>query len=74
MNPLNTLPLENFLDRARIARKSNQKAITLTAKEYTDLYDSIASVMTRLSGVLDQSLTSVSAAAVTEIKMDGGGF
>ena len=74
MNPLNTLPLEDFLDRARIARKSNQKAITLTAKEYTDLYDSIASVMTRLSGALDQSLTSISNSAVTEIKMDGGGF
>lgn len=74
MNPLNTLPLEDFLDRARIARKSNQKAITLTAKEYTDLYDSIALVMTRLSGALDQSLIAVSATAVTEIKMDGGGF
>ena len=71
MNPLNTLPLEDFLDKARIARKSNQKAITLTAKEYTDLSDSIASVMTRLSGVLSQSANNTQ--DVT-IKMDGGNF
>ena len=71
---MNTLPIEDFLNKSRIARKSNQKTLTLTAKEYTDLSDSIASVMTRLSGELDQSLTAISATAVTEIKMDGGGF
>ena len=71
---MNTLPIEDFLNKSRIARKSNQKTLTLTAKEYIDLSDSIASVMTRLSGTLEQSLTAVSATAVTEIKMDGGGF
>lgn len=74
MNPLNTLPLEDFLDKARIARKSNQKAITLTAKEYTDLSDSIASVMTRLSGALDQYAIGAASASTVEIKMDGGKF
>ena len=72
MKPLNTLPIEDFLDKARIARKGNQKTLTLTAKEYTDLFDSIASAMTRLSGALDQ--TTAGSADVVEVKMDGGKF
>ena len=72
MKPLNTLPIEDFLDKARIARKGNQKTLTLTAKEYTDLFDSIASAMTRLSGALDQ--TAAVSTDVVEVKMDGGKF
>ena len=68
---MNTLPVEDFLNKSRIARKGNQKTLTLTAKEYVDLADSLASVMTRLSGVLSQSANSTS--DVT-IKMDGGSF
>jgi hypothetical protein len=71
---MNTLPIEDFLNKSRIARKTNQKTLTLTAKEYVDLSDSIASVMTRLSGALDQALTTASAESVVEIKMDGGNF
>ena len=72
MSQLNLLPVEDFLDKARIARKSGQKSITLSTKEYTDLYDSIASVMTRLSGILDY--TSTKQSSVVEVKMDGGKF
>lgn len=70
MKPLNTFPIEDFLEKARIARKSNQKSLTLTPKEFTDLADTLAMVMTRLSGSDDNnSLDS----AIT-IKMDGGRF
>ncbi len=71
MSQLNLLPVEDFLTRARVARKSSQKSLTLTAKEYTDLYDSLASVMTRLSGILDQTASQDS---TIEVKMDGGRF
>ncbi len=71
MKQLNILPLEDFLDKARIARKTGQQSLTLTAKEYTDLYDGIASVMTRLSGILDQTSAQDSTIVV---KMDGGKF
>lgn len=71
MSQLNLLPVEDFLTRARVARKSSQQSLTLTAKEYTDLYDSLASVMTRLSGILDQSTSKDS---TIEVKMDGGRF
>jgi hypothetical protein len=70
MRTLNTLPIEDFLEKSKIAKKSNQKSLTLSSKEYTDLYDSLAAVMTRLAGSSDQS----SAEDTIEVKMDGGGF
>jgi len=73
MKPLNTLPLEAFLEKARIARKSSQNSMTLTAKEYTDLSDSIATIMTRLAGELDQIASNTTNEA-TVISMDGGTF
>ena len=50
MKTLNTLPIEDFLEKARIAIKTNQKNITLSLKEVTDLQNSLSSVMTRLAG------------------------
>jgi hypothetical protein len=57
MKQLNTLPIEDFLEKTRIAIKSNQKSLTLTIKEATDLQNSLSIVMTRLSGNLDQMLS-----------------
>lgn len=73
MKPLNTLPIESFLDKARIAIKSNQKSITLDIKEVSYLADSLSVVMTRLSGELDKLVNSRTSEK-TEIKMDGGSF
>jgi hypothetical protein len=71
MSQLNLLPVEDFLDKARVARKSGQKALMLSSKEYTDLYDSLASVMTRLSSILDHTSTQDTS---IQVKMDGGKF
>jgi hypothetical protein len=73
MKPLNTLPIEDFLDKARIAIKSNQKSLNLTIKEVADLQNSLSIVMTRLAGDLDQ-LVSNSTESKLEIKVDGGKF
>jgi len=70
MKQINVIPIEDFLNKARIARKSNQTSMTLTSTEYTDLYDSLALVMTRLTGIIDQS----SSQENVVIKMDGGSF
>ena len=70
MKSLNTLPIEEFLDKARLAIKSNQKNLTLTIKEVTDLQNSLSVVMTRVAG-------ENSAAPVQEdivIKLNGGNF
>jgi len=59
-----------FLDKARIAIKSNQRSLTLDIKEVQALSDSLAVTMTRLAG-------SSSPAPVTsdiKVKMDGGNF
>ena len=77
MKPINVYPIEDFLEKARIAKKSGQKTLTLTAKEYTDIYDSISMVMTRLTGKLDQTLATIAETKPPdkiEIKMDGGNF
>lgn len=71
MKQLNTLPIEDFLDKTRIAIKSNQRSVTLSIKEASDLQQSLAVVMTRLSGQLDQI---ASASSTVEVKMDGGKF
>jgi hypothetical protein len=74
MKELNTLPIEDFLDRVRIAVKTNQKSLNLTIKEAVDLQNSLSIVMTRLSGELDKLTQSKPAADVVKVKMDGGGF
>ena len=53
MKQLNTLPIEDFLEKARIAIKSNQKNLPLSIKDVTDLQNSLSTVMTRLAGELD---------------------
>ena len=72
MQQLNTIPIEDFLDKARIARKSSQKSVTLTSKEYNDLYDSLSMVMTKLASALDQHISKIP--DKIEIKMEGGRF
>lgn len=75
MKQLNTLPIEDFLDKARIAIKSNQKSVTLTIKEVTDLQNSLSIVMTRLAGEMDKIVaTAGEQSASIQVKMDGGIF
>lgn len=69
---LNTLPIEMFLEKARIARKSNQKSLNLTIDEVMMLEDSLAVVMTRLVGDLDSLIQSAQQSEDIIIKMDGG--
>jgi hypothetical protein len=73
MKQLNTLPIEDFLDKTRIAVKGNQKNLTLSIKEAVDLQNSLSVVMTRLAGELDQ-LASNAQPSSFEVKMDGGKF
>ena len=75
MKQLNTLPIEQFLEKAKIAIKSNQKHLTLDIKEVQSLSDSLAITMTRLAGDLDSQMAAISnAQPVINVNMDGGGF
>jgi hypothetical protein len=74
MKQLNTLPIEDYLEKTRIAIKSNQKSLTLTIKEATDLQNSLSIVMTRLVGNLEQHLAENQFTNKIEIEVDGGKF
>jgi hypothetical protein len=74
MQPLNTIPIENFINKARIASKSNQKNMTLTIDEASQLMESITMVMTRLLGKLDESAQKSPTEEVITLNMDGGGL
>jgi hypothetical protein len=74
MKQLNTLPIEEFLEKARIAIKSNQKTVSFSLKEVTDLQNSLSIIMTRVAGELDQVLSENRTPDVIQIKMDGGKF
>lgn len=72
MNNLNTLPIENFLEKARIARKSGQKTLNLPINEVEQLENSLAIVMTRLCGEMDTILLNIQQSSDITISMDGG--
>jgi hypothetical protein len=72
MKELNTLPIELYLEKARIARKSGQKTVNLPIDEATLLEESLAVVMTRLAGELDKIAQSAQESGDITIKMDGG--
>jgi hypothetical protein len=74
MKQLNTIPVENFLEKARIAQKSGAKVINMPLDEAVALSDSLAVIMTRLTGELDKVIQSASQNNDFEVKMDGGGF
>jgi hypothetical protein len=70
MNNINTYPIEDFLNKARLAIKSNQKNLTLSIKEVSDLQNSLSIVMTRLAG--ENNPNNLGENVV--IKVDGGSF
>lgn len=72
MKALNTLPIEMFLEKARIARKSGQRSLNLPIDEVIMIEESLAVVMTRLSGELDAIALSVQQQGDITVTMDGG--
>lgn len=72
MQQLNTLPIEMFLEKARIARKSGQKSLNLSIDEVSMLEDSLAVVMTRLTGDLDAIVYNLQKQETITVTMDGG--
>jgi hypothetical protein len=74
MKQINTLPIENFLEKTRIAAKSGQKTVNLDIKEATALADCLAVTMTRLVGNYEELLSKGTDSGTVEVSMDGGSF
>ena len=72
-NPINTVPIENFLQDAKIAGKTQQRELKLDAKQYKDLADSISMVLARLVELQDTRLQQPQDVNV-DVQMDGGNF
>ena len=72
-NPVNTIPIENFLQAAKIAGKTQQRELKLDAKQYKDLADSISIVLARLVELQDTRLQQPQEVSV-DVQMDGGNF
>jgi len=72
-NPVNTIPIENFLQAAKIAGKTQQRELKLDAKQYKDLADSISMVLARLVELQDTRLQQPQEVSV-DVQMDGGNF
>lgn len=61
-----------FLEKARIARKSGQKALNLSINEASMLEESLSVVMTRLAGDLDAIVMNIQQTSDITVNMDGG--
>lgn len=72
MQPLNTIPIEMFLEKARIARKSGQKSLNLSIDDVNMLEESLSVVMTRLAGDLDAIVFNLQQQESITVTMDGG--
>jgi len=74
LKPINTLPIENFINKAKIASKSNQKTVTLSIEEAVQLSENISITLVRLAGMMDQSSQTAPTEEVITVSMDGGGL
>lgn len=76
-NPINTIPLQQFIQQVKMADLNQQKEIKLdirTAKQLAFTLGEITSKLTQDYENLFHSLKNSSDNAVVEIQLDGGGF
>lgn len=73
MKPINTIPIETFLEKVRIASKTNQKSVNLDLKEASMIADVVTIMMSRLVYKMSSETENTTASA-TKIDADGGGF
>ena len=73
VKPLNTIPLEQFIDKVKIAENAKKKEVTIEIKDAKNLDFTLASEMTRLHGDLEKLEDQANKTEeVVNITMDGG--
>jgi|TARA_B110000438_G_scaffold152328_1_gene146317 hypothetical protein len=73
VKPLNTIPLQQFIDRVKIADNSNAIEVKIELKEAKNLAFTLASVMSRLHGDLEKLVDQANKTEeVVNVTMDGG--
>ncbi len=74
VEPLNTNPIQQFIQQVKSADASNQREIKLNVDQAKRLAFTLGEVMARLNGDLEQILARKNSGAddVISINMDGG--
>lgn len=72
--PLNTIPIQQFLQQVKTADASRQKEVRMTIEQAKGLAFTLGIVMSRLEGDLEKlvSESGGSSEEVIEVKLDGG--
>ncbi|MBK94026.1 MAG: hypothetical protein CMP33_07620 [Rickettsiales bacterium] len=73
VKPINTIPLQQFIDRVKVADNSNQAEVRMTLVEAKNLAFTIGSVMSRLHGDLEKLVDKQNnTEEVVSVTVDGG--
>ena len=73
VKPLNTIPLEQFIDKVKIAENSKQVEVKIEIKEAKNLALTLGGVMSRLHGDLEKLIDQANKKEeVVSIVADGG--
>jgi hypothetical protein len=75
-NPINTAPIQQFIQQVKAADLSQQREIKLDIKTAKNLVYCLAEINTKLLEDYDQLLNKVmqGTGQVISVQMDGGGF
>jgi hypothetical protein len=75
-NPINTAPIQQFIQQVKAADLSQQREIKLDIKTAKNLVYCLAEINTKLLEDYDQLLNKVmqGTGQVVSVQMDGGGF
>ena len=73
-NPLNTIPIQQFLQQVKTADASKQREVRLTIDQAKNLAFTMGIVMSRLQGDLELLVAGSKGSneEVIEVKLDGG--
>lgn len=72
--PLNTIPIQQFIQQVKTADASRQREVRLTIEQAKNLALTLGIVMSRLEGDLEKLVAESKGSSdeVIEVKMDGG--
>ncbi len=71
-DPLNTAPVQQFIQQVKNADLSNSKEVKLSITQAKNLAYSLGIVMSRLEGDLERYVKENSSGGTVEVQLDGG--
>lgn len=72
MEPLNTLPIESFIQLVKTADTTNQKEIRMDIRQAKALSFALGTVMSRLNGDLESMMAALQETQTITVSMDAG--